>query len=306
MKIISINKNINTKSNNRNLLLKKSNVFNNKSINFKGQRYSFGYFTDKEITDTYRYMKYSDSDWRAIAESDFISECSFFKYVFGNGAEEIKDHLDEMAKLRTGLKNQERQDALKKQEMQRLAKKLEEKRIKEIETAKKRKIMEKAKMEFLDCFMTFVELEQNGNEVQIPNGMLIEKTNSEYVKNFLDWTKSSTNYYLKTLEYPNSILYPLTQNHQDNFLDQLSIMLKESKADYIKNNKRTVLHISNFEYLGKETLSNKQIIATMKSLMQSCSNKYMCTILIDIAKEKIKDIDPILLVDSRIQIKIKL
>ena len=90
------------------------------------------------------------------------------------------------------------------------------------------------------------------------------------------------------------------------FLNNFNNILKESKSNYENNSIRTLLHIPDFEFLGEEIDSNKRIIATFKALLSSCAEKYKCTFLLSVPKEKLSKIDPILLVDSRIQLKLKI
>ncbi|MBO5739061.1 hypothetical protein J6R97_06950 [bacterium] len=274
---------------------KSLNLYSNQTT-FKGQRYSFGYFTDEEIVDTYKYMKYSDEEWKDIAKNDFINKYSFFKYVFGGGAEKVEKHLNEMEKLRKGLKEQERLDEIKRKELLEINK----------EQEKKNEILNTAKAEFQNNYITLINLEKTENATQIPNGILIEKTDREKVENFINWTKTSSLYITKEIQYPKEVSFNQINTSQKTFLKNFNEILKKAKDNYENKNLYTLLYISNFELLGEDCPANKQIIATFKSLMSCCAEKYKCTLLINIPKYKLAKIDPILLVDSRIQLRIKL
>lgn len=312
-----------------------------KHNNFKGHHYSFGYFTDEEIVDTYKYMKYSDDEWRAIAKYDFTNECSFFKYCFGGGAEKIELHLKEMARLRKGLQEQAKQDELRKEEARKKVENL---------------ILNPAKVKFQDDFISLLDLEKEGNSIEIPNGILLENENADLNSKFINWLKLSNEFLFKEINHPKCdwpkpkrpilhifladvLRYYLhngvipseaslrdeynkrmrkfevdlaVYNEKSNkyiqacFLKNLDKSLKQAKEDYSTNGKRTLLYIPSFELIGTEQSSNKQIIATLKALMTSCAEKYKCSLLLNIPKEKLKTIDPILLVDSRIQLKLKI
>ena len=82
-------------------------------------------------------------------------------------------------------------------------------------------------------------------------------------------------------------------------------ILKKSKDAFSNNGKHSLIILENFENIGTSKTENRQIIAALKSITCSCAEKFHSTFLIKIAVDKIKDIDPVLLVDSRMPIRIK-
>lgn len=91
-----------------------------------------------------------------------------------------------------------------------------------------------------------------------------------------------------------------------NSVEHLGSALSCAQNEYLKNGKHSLIFLDGFENIGKETSENKKSIAGLKSLMCSCAEKYHATLLLKIAADKLKSIDPILLVDSRVPLKIKL
>lgn len=338
MRILAINNNIGNYNNIRQQNTKPSKV------SFMGQRYDFGYFTDDEIRDTYKYLKYNDNEWRRIAKSDFESQLSLFQLVFGTRSKEIENHLNEMERLRKGLKEQERKLAEQKAELE------EAERVAKIksESIQKKNLLNNE-------FFTLIDNEKNGQEVVIPNGILIEIENYDVNKEVLKWLEENDKIVYKNLpcfiEDPetrqeNEAKYKsnfevakksfdifkmgiayiclaledyahynklISQNPEkrlearEEFIDILDSNLEAAQKTYNETGKRTLIYLDNFGLIGYgDKIDNKQIIAFLKSIFCSCADKYKTTFLLNLSKNKINNIDSILLADSRFPLKVKI
>lgn len=290
MKIQSIN--------NRSFKFYSSHKARLNSPNFKGHSYSFGYFTDQEIADTYRYLKYSDLEWRLVAMNDFISEMSFFKYVFGSGEKEIEARLNEMEKLRNGLKKQEKEKELKEKELKQL-------REKQILEEKKNLINNKTieNKDFLcNEFFDLINLEKNNNII-VPNGIFIlipDKKNNELsqvFQNLYNWIKTNDNVIHDSIVFDSS--------DENSFIVNLKEKLNISKKNFEENDKRTLLEIVNLDKVFDSRIV-KQATPLLKAIMTSSAEKYKCTFWLNLFQNEVEKIDPILLVDSRMPIKLKI
>jgi len=286
----------------------KCNSFSQK-VNFTGAQYPSGYYYDTEIATAFKYLNHSDDTWRATAHDNLMDGQNFFKYVFGGGSEEIDRHLNEVAKLRKDLQTQARQIEIEKQrkiDLDRERREIERQRQIERDAQDARDLIEHkiqlklkpAKTQMTDDFLTLTKLAKNNSEIQVPNGIMIENSNKDLAKKFVDWTLSQDEVNAKKLNIGN-------KSHDD-IISELKNVMNQSSENYGKTGKRTLLYIDSFDKIASQKDENKRMVAVFKNIMCSCSEKYKCTVLINVLKDKISAIDPILLVDSRIQSKIRI
>ena len=145
-------------------------------------------------------------------------------------------------------------------------------------------------------FIQALGLEKIGQEVFIPNGILF----------FGPTGNGKTTFSKAFAEQAQCNLIEVDSLDEDDFIKDLSKALKESKSNYDKHNIRSIILIDEFEKYGLsgEKGGNKQLIANLKSIMQSCSDKYKATLFL--TTNNPLDIDPILLVDSRVPVRVYL
>lgn len=244
-------------------------------VTFKGAQYPSGYYTDEEITNAYRFLKESDSTWEGKLDSYLMDKYGFFKYCFTSASE---NHIAKVRKLRKDIQVQE--------------KNLAEERQNQIDLGK----LKPAKNQMKNDFFDIVELSRNNNDIELPNGIMVESLDKDLTEKFSSWALEQNTITGKKITTENKT--------NDAIISELKNIMNQSNQEYIQNNKRTLLHIEGFEKIASPKDENKGIIAALKALMCSCSEKYKCTVLINAAEKNI--IDPILLVDSRIKFRIKL
>lgn len=262
--------------------LSRNNQFVSKQIsqqiNFSGAHYPSGYYTDEEIADAYRYLHVNNWKEKANINLQARWKIGFLNYVFGGGYEKVWKHIGEVEKLQNDLLEQEKKIAKEKQN--------------QIDIEKLKPLKNQMKNDFFDI----VELSKKNSDIEVPNGIMVESSDKNLVKKFLDWILEQDTITSKKITTENET--------NENIILELKNIMDKSNQEYIQNNKRTLLHIDGFEKIASKINENKGIIAALKALMCSCSEKYKCTILIDAAENNM--IDPILLVDSRIKFRIKL
>lgn len=260
----------------------KNNQFVSKKIsqqiNFSGAHYPSGYYTDEEIADAYRYLHVSDWKEKANINLQTRWKIGFLSYVFGDGYKKVWKHIGEVEKLQKDLIENEKTIAKEKQN--------------QIDIEKLKPLKNQMKNDFFDI----VELSRNNRDMEVPNGIMIESSDKNLVKKFLDWTLEQ--------DTVTSIKITTENETNENIISEIKNIMDKSNQEYIQNNKRTLLHIDGFEKIASQKNENKGIIAALKALMCSCSERYKCTVLINAAEKN--TIDPILLVDSRIKFRIKL
>lgn len=278
---------INTNNNKTNSIQLKRH--NNKKVSFTGEYYPSGYYTDKEIVDTYKYLNHPESSWEQTAKSELMDRYGFFKYVFGGGAEELERHLKEMAKLRKDLLNQRKQIELEKKKKEELEKQLEKERIRDAK-------LQGAKDQLKSGFLDLITLSKKDEDVQIPNGIMVESSDNGLSKDLISWV-------LDQPDYEKAYVRVNTGENSTN-LSKIREQLLKSKETFEKTGERTLLFIDDFELMTSQKDENKGAIATLKSAMFSCSDKYKCTIILTAPKSN--NIDPVLLVDSRVPLKISI
>ncbi len=143
--------------------------------------------------------------------------------------------------------------------------------------------------------------------------------NDRYIEEYHASVQRYQNYNNEKREYEERILVQqkleqYLRNKQDinKFLIQTESLshvgsaLECAQKAYNENGKHALIWVENFDKIGTPLEENKRCIAALKNILCSCAEKFHATCLINIAKDKIQSIDPILLVDSRMPIKIRL
>ncbi len=143
-------------------------------------------------------------------------------------------------------------------------------------------------------FIQGVGLEKTGQEVILPNGILF----------FGPTGNGKTTFAKAFAEQAQCPLIEVDSIDEADFLEDLNNALKESKKNYKKNNVRSIILIDEFEKYGLdgEKGGNRKNVANLKSIMQACSDKYKATLFL--TTNNPLDIDPILLVDSRVPVRV--
>ena len=93
---------------------------------------------------------------------------------------------------------------------------------------------------------------------------------------------------------------------ESNDLAQMKTTLQFVQEKYKEDGKHSLVWLNSFESLGSVEDNNKKTVAILKNIMCSCAEKFHVTFLLKMSEDSISKIDPILLVDSRIPIKIKI
>lgn len=279
-------------------------------VSFKSTKSIHEGFTKKEIVDTYRFIECADDKWKEEARNELYLECSLWELLFTNYDDKFNKHLERMELLRKKIKAEQQLQAEKLAKLKKLQQLKKEDELDE-KRRKKELVLNNAKIMFNNNFLSSIELEKSGENIEIINGILIEEDDIKLKNRFINYCKNSNQYLFDEISYldiNNAIINntntALTYN--DIFLELFQKKLKKSLKNYQNNGIRTLIYIPSFEHIGEDKNENKNIIATLKSIMCNCAEKYKSTLLIDIAKNKLEKIDSILLVDSRIQLKIKL
>lgn len=143
-------------------------------------------------------------------------------------------------------------------------------------------------------FIQTIGLEKSGQDVALPNGILF----------FGPTGNGKTTFAQAFAEQAQCPLIEVDAFSQNDFKRDLENALNESKKNYSKNKIRSIILIDEFEKYGLdgEKGGNKALVASLKTVMQSCADKYKATLFL--TTNNPQDIEPILLVDSRVPIRV--
>lgn len=158
-------------------------------------------------------------------------------------------------------------------------------------------VLSSIKNKFIKDVITPTILQNKGDTVNVPSGILIESESDDVSKKIFEWLvkRTDSNYaIINTTDFKN----------KSNLLDEMSQIAKISKKEFESSHRRTFTFIENFESCGIRTPENKKIIGALKTFLDSCSKDFYNTIVI--STNDSSKLDSIVTGPHRFQVKAKL
>lgn len=145
-----------------------------------------------------------------------------------------------------------------------------------------------------ESFIDLIALEQGKEIVEFPNCIL-----------FFGPTGNGKTTFAKAFAEQAQCNFAEIEPTTSSFKSDLDKLLKESKANYKNTGKRTIILLDEFDAYGaKDCVENKHLIPVLKSVMQSCADKYNATLFL--TTNNPEDIDEILLAPKRVPISVSI
>lgn len=317
-----------------------SSSYSNKNIKFKGMYFPSGYYTDEEIRLAKKYLHVKNFEHilgDEIWKTGFSGWDRF--WTTNNTLKRLNDKINEVKKLMKDMQNEilEKDKKAKQLEQDLENKQIEAEKIHKKQLAleqnikleglngKKRKIeLEKKKIEldeenlkfekelifeqkfskFTNVLKTkFIDLAiiernakkenlntNNSSKIIFPNGIMLTGLDSKDSNKLIQWTSKKADCNLKKIDFTNITI--------DEALTEIENIAKKSQT----SDKRTLIHIENFEKFTKPIEDNQNIIGKLKAFLSSCSEKYRCTVISDVKNPN--ELTTEIIADHRFQIKI--
>lgn len=141
-----------------------------------------------------------------------------------------------------------------------------------------------------------VRMEQCGEKVEVPSGILLTEKNDRAGGKVFKWIANMTN--------SNYAKVNAHSKRPSTLIEILQKLARKSQLEFEGTQKRTFIHVSNFDEIAAPTPGNEPIIGAMKNFMDVCSKDYHCTVVA--SASGLKRLDPILLGAQRFPVKVKL
>lgn len=133
---------------------------------------------------------------------------------------------------------------------------------------------------------------KNLSKITVPNGIMLTGLDKNTTNWLTEWMVKKSDCNFKKIDFTN-----LTDNDA---LKELVNTAQESKT----TGKRTLIQIENFDKIAIPTGNNGSLIAKFKAFLESCSEKYKCTVITNVKDPS--ELAPEITGVQRFPVKIKL
>lgn len=311
----------------------------NKNINFKGQQFRTGYFTDEEIRLAKKYL-HVEEYWDMMTDEVWGSFGALSK-LFDN--KNVRSQYDSRVNSVIKLINELKEDIAERgRRAKQIADDLAEK---ERETERLRKTQEelkkkaalqklKERREQLDLGRKKIDLmEENMNfEKELIQDQKLSDYTGDLKSKFIDLVQMEKDEQKVGLDeksrqkllFPNGIMLSGLDKNTSNEILQWTFKktnCKVKKVDFknlteaeaiqqlndiaekaLNSKTRTLIHIQNFDKFTEQNDNNKEIIPKLKGFLSNCAEKYKCTVITEV--EDASKLAPEITAPQRFKVKI--
>ncbi len=292
---LNFNKDINYKNS---FKQNKRDVF----VSFKGQKLPSGEYTDEEIALAKKYLYVED--YEQPLKEDLLKNCSYWDCLFH--PTKIGDYIkNTKIKVKDAILDLKQEAQQKETTTTELGEKIKVKEKEEQKNIKKQKVLEEEILhekniseKIEDRLKDILNVQTFISEVFVNKAKLEIKIKSE-----AENPKAPENDLFKDEHWNGIMLSGLNENE---FREIMAWIINENCCRVVKidfknlseeeaiseirkrreeaqdNDRRTILHISNFEKFTIPTKENQKIIPKLKAFLSSCTEKYKCTIIVNI------------------------
>jgi len=145
------------------------------------------------------------------------------------------------------------------------------------------------KIKFINLAQNEKTIKSSGGNI-FPNGIMLSNFDEGIGTELIQWTAKKSDCKLKEIDFADF--------SEEEVLKELMNVAKEAQD----NDKRTLIHIKNFEKFTTPINENEKIIGKLKNFLQKCAGEYKCTVITEVKNPK--KLSPEITADQRFKLKI--
>jgi hypothetical protein len=311
----------------------------NKNINFKGQQFKTGYFTDEEIRLAKKYLHVedyldmmTDEVWGSFGalsklfsnksvRSQYDSTVNSVNKLINEFKEDIAERSRRAKRVADDLADKERQTERLRKEQEELKKQIKLQKLKE---RRDQLDLGRKKIDLMEENMSF--------ERELIQDQKLSDYTGDLKSKFIDLVQMEKNEQKAGLDeksrqkllFPNGIMLSGLDKKTSDEIIQWTFKktgCKVKKIDFknlteaeaiqqlndiaekaLTTKTRTLIHIQNFEKFTEQNATNKEIIPKLKGFLSNCAEKYKCTVITEV--EDASKLAPEITAPQRFKVKI--